>query len=222
MADFYSFSLYVWLVNLITAYLNTHPIAQVMGLDIGFQVFSNGEVITRKPDLAVILNSNPVKVNPTDRTFQGACDLCIEFLSDSTPQAIERDTIIKKEEYESIGVQEYFILDRLHQHTAFYRLQKATGTGNMKYQAMELGLLEVVTSQVLPGFAFRLSDLKTLPSLEKLIKDPVYQPFVLKSLREEIRKKEQIQQKATQAFLKREEQAKEEVTRLRMLLLKKG
>ncbi len=53
-----------------------------MGLDMGFLLDLGDKVSIRKPDLTVLLHSNPVVPNPTDRSFHGVCDLCIEFLSD--------------------------------------------------------------------------------------------------------------------------------------------
>ncbi len=50
----------------------------------------------------------------------GICDLCIEVLSDSAPGEIERDTPIKKVEYEFAGVQEYYILDASGEHIHFF------------------------------------------------------------------------------------------------------
>lgn len=47
--------------------------------------------------------------------------LCVESLSDSTKDDVERDTVIKKFEYEFAGVQEYYILDPNNEHMHFYR-----------------------------------------------------------------------------------------------------
>ena len=67
-----------------------------MALEMGFRLDLGDKVSVRKPDLAVLLHSNPVVPHPTDRSFHGVCDLCIEFLSDSTPSEMERDTVHKK------------------------------------------------------------------------------------------------------------------------------
>ena len=96
-----------------------------MALEMGFRLeLGKKKVSIRKPDLAVILHSNPVEAKLLDRSFHGLCDLCIEFLSDSTPSEVERDTVHKKEEYAKAGVSEYYILDRLRNHTAFYALNE--------------------------------------------------------------------------------------------------
>ena len=149
----------------------------------------NNEVSIRKPDLAVILHSNPVEAKPLDRSFHGVCDLCIEFLSDSTPAEVERDTVHKKKEYANAGVAEYYILDRLHMHTAFYCLNEQGVYERMKHQ--EPG---VIHSRVLDRFAFRLEDLEKQVAFETLIEDPLYQPFLLKSFQQERQQKEQERQ----------------------------
>ena len=46
----------------------------------GFRLeLGKNKVSIRKPDLAVILHSNPVEAKPLDRSFGGVCDLRIEF-----------------------------------------------------------------------------------------------------------------------------------------------
>ena len=97
MPDFLSISLYRWFSRLLEEYLTVFPIGQIMILEMGFRLeLGDNQVSIRKPDLAVILHSNPVEAKPLDRSFRGVCDLCIEFLSDSTPVEVERDTVHKK------------------------------------------------------------------------------------------------------------------------------
>ena len=125
MPDFLSISLYQWFFRLLEEYLTVFRIGRVMALGMGFRLeWGKNNVSIRKPDLAVILHSNPVEAKPLDRSFQGVCDLCIEFLSDAEPWELERDTVHKKEEYAKAGVAEYYILDRMHNHTAFYFLNQ--------------------------------------------------------------------------------------------------
>ena len=234
MPDFLSISLYRWFSRLLEEYLTVFPIGQIMILEMGFRLeLGKKKVSIRKPDLAVILHSNPVEAKPLDRSFQGVCDLCIEFLSDSTPAEVERDTVHKKEEYAKAGVAEYYILDRLRKHTAFYFLNQQGVYETMKYK--EPG---VIHSRVLDRFAFRLEDLEKQVAFERLIEDPLYQPFLLKSFQKERQLKEkerqqkekERQQKEKERQLKenalarekialaREEKALAEVERLRALL----
>ncbi len=93
---FLSIALYQWFLRLLEEYLTVFPIGGMMALEMGFRLDLGDKVSVRKPDLAVLLHSNPVVPHPTDRSFHGVCDLCIEFLSDSTPMEVERDTVHKK------------------------------------------------------------------------------------------------------------------------------
>ena len=190
MPDFLSISLYEWFFHLLKEYLTVFPIGRMMVLEMGFRLeLGDNEVSIRKPDLAVILHSNPVEAKPLDRSFRGVCDLCIEFLSDSTPAEVERDTVQKKTEYAKTGVAEYYILDRLRNHTAFYFLNQQGVYERMKHQ--EPG---VIHSRVLDRFAFRLEDLEKQVAFETLIEDPLYQPFLLKSFQQERQQKEKERQ----------------------------
>ena len=102
-AGFFKHLLYQWFFRLLEEYLTVFPIGRMMALEMGFRLeLGDNEVSIRKPDLAVILHANPVVPHPTNRSFDGVCDLCIEFLSDSTPSEVERETVHKKEEYAKV------------------------------------------------------------------------------------------------------------------------
>ena len=215
MPDFLSISLYQWFFRLLEEYLTVFPIGRVMALGMGFRLeLGDNQVSIRKPDLAVILHSNPVEAKPLDRSFQGVCDLCIEFLSDSEPWELERDTVHKKEEYAKAGVAEYYILDRLRKHTAFYSLNE-----QRVYERMESQEPGVIHSRVLDRFAFRLEDLEKQVAFERLIEDPLYQPFLLKSLQQVRQEKDALAREAKERQQK--ENALAEVERLRALLQEK-
>ena len=215
MADYLSFQLYRWFFRLLEEYLTEFPQSQLIGLEIGFALKMGTRKSVRKPDLALIAPGNARHMDNEERSFKGTFDLCIEFLSDSTRQEIERDTIVKKAEYELVGVKEYFILDRLGQHTAFYRLNEQ---GDYQAITPKRG---VIQSQVLDGFAFRLQDLETMPPFKTLMPLPVYQPFLRKDLQQERTEKEQERTEKEKA-LERAEQERTEKERLRALLQKAG
>lgn len=184
MGDYLSHVMYSWFFRLLEEYLEVYREGITMGGEIGFILNWQNRKSIRKPDLAVICKNNPTSLELLDRTYKGTCDICIEFLSDSTRQEMERDTIVKKEEYAKVGVQEYFILDRLHKHTAFYYLPQTQSNQPLEYKPMDPGTTGIIRSQVLPQFAFRLEHLKTHPQLSDLIEDPVYQPYVRKDLQQ--------------------------------------
>ena len=193
MADYLSFAMYSWFFSLLKEFLTAHPIAAMIGLDIGFRLALPQKISIRRPDLALILHTNPVAIADDECTYRGIFDLCIEFLSDSTPQDVMRDTVVKKAEYCQAGVKEYFILDRKGQETAFYRLTRA---GTYAPIPVPGG---VIRSEVLPVFQFRLQDLYDLPDFHDRLDDRVYQSFLLVEYQAEHRRAEQERQRADDA-----------------------
>jgi len=168
-----------WFCGIMDCYLRTHPVGTAVSLEIGFRLDIPNETDVRIPDLAVVLNDNPVPVSDDDCRYSGTFDLCVESLSHSSQKEIRRDTVHKKREYESAGVGEYYILDARKLETAFYRLDRRG-----RYEKMEPVSGDVIRSGVLPGFQFRISDLYRRPSLEDLAEDEVYKDYVLLSYQE--------------------------------------
>jgi len=174
VADHKSYLMYKWFMKLADHFLTVHPIAEMTGVEIGFRMELSGDISIRKPDVAIVLNDNPVMLHLNDCNFKGIFDMCIEFLSYSTLRDIKRDTVGKKKEYEGIGVREYYILDARRTETAFYRLNQKG-----KYRKIKPSRKGIIQSEVLPGFQFRVSDLYDRPSIEQLAEDEVYQDYVL-------------------------------------------
>ena len=223
MADYLSFTVYRWFLELLGHFLFCFPIAKIFGQEVGFRLGLAEKTCVRVPDLALVLDSNPNPVVPLDRRYGGTYDLCIEFLSDSTRGEVERDTMVKKAEYAEAGVSEYYLLDRLGQETSFYRLA-STGV----YEPIPITSEGVLRSAILPGFQFKVLDLYEKPLFHKLSADAVYREFVMPYYQEEKRKTRKERQ-ARQAAERREEkeratrQALEvEVRRLQTLLERQG
>ncbi len=180
----------MWFLGLLEEYLKAHPIANIIGLEIGFRLALSRKTSIRRPDLAVFLQKNPMAMRDDECAYRGIFDLCIEFLSDSTPQDVTRDTVVKKAEYCQAGVREYFILDRKGMETAFYRLNKQ---GKYALIPQPGG---IVSSEVLPGFQFRSADLYAHPDLRKKLDDPVYHSFILLEYQAEHKRAEAADQRA--------------------------
>ncbi|MDM8522174.1 Uma2 family endonuclease [Desulfococcaceae bacterium HSG8] len=193
VADHLSFLMYKWFLSLLEEYFRNNPIGEIVGLEIGFRLPLSGNTSIRKPDMAVVLNSNPVPIDPYDRSYGGIFDMCFEFLSDSTKKAVQRDTVIKKSEYCRSNVEEYFILDRKGKETAFYRL---VGRFYTEIRPLPGG---VIRSGVLPGFQFRLNDLYRRPDFTELTDDPVYKSYVLKKYQAQRLAAEEAEQRAEKA-----------------------
>lgn len=175
------FRLYKWFLILLEHYLQASQAGQMMGLETGFvmtvptlRLPGQMKRTVRKPDIAVIRHDNAVQWGATERSYRGLCDLCIEALSDSTKYEVERDTKVKKAEYEFAGVQEYYILDSDGTHMRFYQ---RTATGSYVEIAPDAG--GVIHSSILPGFQFRVQHLYELPALEILARDEVYAAYIL-------------------------------------------
>lgn len=173
VSDYRNVMIYGWFLMLLRAYLEVNPIAKLLFLETGFRLALPEKTTIRKPDLFVVRNDNPVPMQETDRSFRGVCDLCVEVLSDSSKAEVERDTIVKKQEYAQIGVKEYYILD-WEERTAFYRRTPAGA-----YEPIPPDAEGILRSEVLPGFQFRITDLHTQPSMEDMAEDPIYRHFVL-------------------------------------------
>lgn len=174
VSDHLTYLMYLWVLRLLDHFLMVHPIGQMVGLEMGFRLALPDKTTVRKPDLAVVLNDNPIAIHPHDRSYSGIFDLCVEALSDSTPEEVERDTVTKKNEYAIVGVREYYILDAKGQETAFYHRDQRG-----RYEKIKSGPNELIQSQVLPGFQFRISDLYRQPTLQELAEDDLYRGFIL-------------------------------------------
>jgi len=171
---------YEWFFELLINYLRVTQGGQLMALETGFRLAWSWKTTIRKPDLGVILNSNPVVWKDSDHSYSGICDLCVEALSDTTKKEIERDTVTKFREYANIGVQEYYILYAHGEPQQFYRLTPAG-----IYVPIPPVQQDLICSTVLPGFQFRVSDLQRQPSPEEMSEDPIYRAFMLPALQAE-------------------------------------
>lgn len=190
VTDYAQFRLYLWFLGLVKDYLHVYPIGRMVGLELGFRLALPGRITIRKPDLAVVLDSNPVTLEDKDRSYQGIFDLCIESISDSNEHEVERDTVIKRAEYAAAGVREYYILDERRLETTFYRLN-AVGV----YAPIQ-PVNGVIRSHVLPGFQFRQADLYHLPEPPHMVVDDVYNHFISPYLRVERERAELAIQRA--------------------------
>ncbi|MBF0451087.1 MAG: Uma2 family endonuclease [Candidatus Magnetomorum sp.] len=191
MSDRESYDLYSWFLRLISQYFDVFKEGTMIGLEIGFKLFVGHKTKIRKPDLAFIHKDNPVQMRPFETSYTGCFDMCFEFLSDSNRIALERDTVVKKHEYETYGVREYYILDRIGDETAFYYLDSKG-----KYRTLKPNRHGVIKSRVLKHFQFRLDDLYNRPSDHILVKDSVYQKYILVDYQKEFKRAEEADKKA--------------------------
>lgn len=205
--------MYQWFLILLLKYFRAYPIGKPTTLGMGFRLAFPAKsepesknqlaskIIIRKPDLGVVLDDNPVPLLLTDSRYNGIFDICVEAIGDLTQETIERDTVHKKEEYERLGVREYYILDYTGKAMAFYRLNQSG-----KYEEIEPIDGDIIQSEVLPGFGFRISDLHKQPFYDQRIEDRVYD-FVFPYSEVKETKQETLE---TERQTQEERQAKEE------------
>ena len=198
LSTFAQQALYDWFLNILRHYVQSHPIARLIYLEIGFSLTiedleeANGKKkVVRKPDIGVILNDNPVGWEEDDRSYKGVCDLCVESLSDSTKREAYRDTVEKRLEYAQGGVGEYYILDPSEEHMHFYQ-RDAEGY----YVEIEADGGGVIRSRVLPGFQFRWDDLLQRPEMRELVLDEVYRGYVFPEHQEAVARAEREARRA--------------------------
>ena len=179
-------ALCAWFLDLLRSYVSTFPIAKLINLGVGFVLTMEDPAepcverkAVRKPDIGVLLKSNPAPWGGVDqRHVGGVCDMVVEAISDFTPEEVLRDTEEKKRDYALAGVKEYYILDPSGEHMRFYRL-----IAGGRYEEIEPDAEGVIGSEVLPGLQFRLEDLDRQRDIVELALDDVYSGFVLTKLR---------------------------------------
>jgi Uma2 family endonuclease len=104
-----------------------------------------------QPDLLFISNARAGIV--TKANVQGAPDLVIEILSDSTRR---RDETLKRDRYERFGVLEYWIFDP-QRRTA--RVFRRSGAGFLPAQELSAAAGDVLTTPLLPGLEIPLREI---------------------------------------------------------------
>ncbi|HEX7182384.1 MAG TPA: Uma2 family endonuclease [Thermoanaerobaculia bacterium] len=104
-----------------------------------------------QPDLLFISNERSEIL--TEKNIQGAPDLVIEVLSESTRRT---DEGIKRERYEQLGVQEYWIVDRWRRSVRVYRRQERRFELAVELTA---GAGDHLTSPLLPGFDLPIAEI---------------------------------------------------------------
>jgi Uma2 family endonuclease len=132
-------------------FLEQHPLGEVLTAPTDV-LLSRHDVA--QPDLIFISNERAAIV--TEKNIQGAPDLVIEILSDSTRR---RDEGIKRERYERLGVREYWLVDPVRAAVQVLRLD---GQHLRPAAHLTAAAGDVLTSPLLPGLEIQLP--KIFPS----------------------------------------------------------
>ena len=109
-------------------------------------VLSDQDVV--QPDI-LFISTNRLSIIE-EKNIQGAPDLLIEILSEGNRR---HDEIVKRDLYETHGVQEYWIVDPVLETIKVYRLEEARF---IKAAEWSLEASDAISSPLLPGFECRL------------------------------------------------------------------
>jgi Uma2 family endonuclease len=135
------------LTGLLFIYFRAHGGGQAMGSPIDV-VFSDDTVV--QPDLIVIKPERASIIGP--KNIQGAPNLCIEVLSDSTRRL---DEIDKRKLYERGGVDEYWIVDPELELVKIYR---RAGAAFERVAEISTETGGTITTPLLPEFALDVAE----------------------------------------------------------------
>lgn len=105
-----------------------------------------------QPDLLFISNERAGIL--TEENVQGAPDLVVEILSESTRRA---DRIVKRRQYEHFGVREYWILDPTLRTARVYRLGDRGSFAPPEDLSAAAG--DVLSTLLLPGLGIPLAEI---------------------------------------------------------------
>ena len=126
------------LLHLLQTYLDTHPIGEIFGAPFD-ALLSEFDIVV--PDLLYLSRERARFL--TAKNLQGPPDLVIEILSPSTRS---RDERLKRDLYERVGVQEYWLADPLREVIHVYRLDETERFAAPEHYARG----DVLTSRLLP------------------------------------------------------------------------
>jgi Uma2 family endonuclease len=151
----------MFLLSLVVNWVAYHQLGKVYHppLLVKLPLPDNREV-AREPDIVVILNGNTGRF--AEQYFEGAPDLVVEIAS---PASRHTDRFVKYEEYETVGVPEYWLIDPDRQYAEFFQ-RDAAGLYRVAFSGSE----GVYRSRVLEGFWLQVEWLWTRPPLWETLK----------------------------------------------------
>ena len=206
-----TYSMLKWIRMLLELYLDTTKAGMFVDHEFGFRLNIGGKISIRIPDLAVVLSDNPTKFKDSDNSFKGTYDLCIEAISEETIRDIKRDTKDKVIAYQAVGIKEYYILHDEGEYLFFYRRNKFGF-----FDPIQPINGDIISSDVLKGFNFRISDLFRKPSLEEIVEDEMYSKFALPVYKKQKQIAEMERMRAaTERQIAESERQKAEMERIR-------
>lgn len=131
------------LYHLIQTYLDAHPVGEALYAPYDV-LLSKTDIVV--PDLLYLSKERAGLI--TEKNLQGAPDLVIEILSPSTRP---RDERLKRDLYERVGVEEYWLMDPERDVVCVYRRATSAFEEPREYTRGEL-----LTTPLLPGLELPL------------------------------------------------------------------
>lgn len=144
----------VWLLTLFDLYVEDRQLGEVFVSRVAFRLEeSHGP----EPDIAFVRTD---RLHLVESGFvEGAPDLALEIVS---PDSVERDYVLKREQYRQAGVPEYWIVDEMQECVTLLRRNAAGAYREVKPRN------GVLYSQALPGFWLRPAWLWQQPRPKKI------------------------------------------------------
>lgn len=147
-----------FIASLLSFFVDAHQSGEVIPAP--FQMKLPGRPSGREPDVLFVAKNRCEIIRET--YVDGPADLVVEVIS---PESRGRDTLDKREEYETSGVREYWLVDPEHRVLTVFRRERET----FREERLDQGRLE---SSVLQGFWLRAEWLwrRPPPSLHTVLR----------------------------------------------------
>ena len=152
-----------FLQALLRFFVEEKRLGRICGEPYQMKMLIDDKIKGREPDIFFVKTENFDRIG--EKFFDGAADLVIEVIS---PESVMRDTQEKFEEYETVGVQEYWIIDPNRRTANFYNFDE-----NGKYKLLPLTADRKFESQIIEGLWIKTDWLwqDELPNLMDILKD---------------------------------------------------
>ena len=155
-------NLTIFLSSLLTIFTQTRNLGRICGEPYQMKILIDDKIKGREPDIFFVKTENFDRIG--EQFFDGAADLVIEVVS---RESVVRDTQEKFEEYETVGVEEYWVIDPNRRTANFYNLDE-NGKYKLRYPSAE----DVFESRVIEGLWIKTDWLwqDELPNLMDVLK----------------------------------------------------
>jgi Uma2 family endonuclease len=135
--------IYSFLEKILSHYVALHNLGEVILPPFHIKLESSG----REPDIMFVSTEHIDRIKNT--YLEGSADMVVEIVS---PESMRRDRADKFFEYESAGINEYWLIDPIRKQAEFYRL----GTDKF-YHLISPDSEDIYHSEIIKGFWLNVS-----------------------------------------------------------------